>query len=472
MMVMVVVVWRVMLKGRQLYIMQVSIIYLYLVLRCDAMRQLLVLFLICAVDVMVTHGQCAGMAGDLIPLRELLTGSSLSVWCTAEEEIAPVLKHLGQRWASSRRADRSARQGRQERESVLTGQRHFCPMPSYSLLMTLHTYYLSALAVRRETLAANASLSQSQSLPKVPIPFLLLSGTVISFNELYFYVDILLAGVTSITGAAPRIQLQYIHFPVRDASREDGGESVLACLLQTCQALHISTCNIPDTQYLFARVLLLCAGGQSPGTEASQVVQIEQQTAGKKNGSHHSSVGSDLATDDTPLISTGHSSMPQHALVEGGEGTAGPVPRHALCPHLTDLLIGYIDLSFSPPSSLPSSSTSTSTSSSVVKLLAALLVSAEEGFPESGRKAPRLHIELRRCLSRGVLWPRDSDPPSALGLQRGGDENSRFHRDVRLECDGLLRGRRGRGTNDDSSHCSSSSTEEQVEQHLRCLSVR
>jgi hypothetical protein len=209
-------------------------------------------------------------AGDDVQMKALLV-SSFSAWCGGHSDsegdgkggsagVVAGIRRLGECWADNRRAERAeirrrknansdsdaggnssndsntgAGNGGRGNSSGATGARK-CPMPSFRLLTTLQNYYqlistattTTTSATTDATTAAQPSSSQSSllaSLPSPPpstplsspppLPLLVLTNVIITYPELCFYLDQILATISLLsgTGAPPRVELQNIRFP-------------------------------------------------------------------------------------------------------------------------------------------------------------------------------------------------------------------------------------------------------------------
>jgi hypothetical protein len=332
--------------------------------------------------------------GDFIPINDL-AGGSFSVWCVSEGPFLSLLRQFGQHWASSRRPDRSARDERRKNSHGERGRWH-CPRPSYSLLAALYSYFLSTLEI---DLKPSPSTSQAQVLSEANIPLFILNNLSVTFNELYHYVDIILAGITALTGQRPRIRIQYIQFPLCELAGINGGEAVLVSLLQACQYLHISNCYFPDLENYLIRTLRLLstgsrkiipAGGEMEAQEEPPLLRDEVPVSCIVQNSRDRDDIVELAVDDA-TTSCDHDVLmhisPSLPLTH--IDTSSSI-KQSICPHLTDLLISHIDVS----------STKGATSA-FSALLSVLLVDSVDVLQGSCR----LKIEVRRCTPMNrLLW--------------------------------------------------------------------
>mmetsp|Transcript_23458 Transcript_23458/g.39791 ORF Transcript_23458/g.39791 Transcript_23458/m.39791 type:complete len:1007 (-) Transcript_23458:1316-4336(-) len=322
--------------------------------------------------------------GDLIPLSSLME-NSFSIWCASEMSIVSVLRLFGQQWASLRLTERAARGGT-GRSIPLKRQRR-CPRPSFSLLTQLRNYYISI-----------TEASSSATTTPTPVVHLMLNNLVISYKELFHYVDIILAAVKTLTGKPPRIQLQYMQFPVTEEGDDSlntpydsyGGSTIILSLLNKCESLHISNCFFPDILHLFSRTAKLLypvrIGVDGP---AMDTVDVNAASGvAEPPVVCHDLDKQECAADD--VIDGRHSldSPPD-----------GPQPSKTMDMHcsnalrrpLSELVISYVDVTRKSTSD---------TSSSVSLLLSILLSSALDTVKgDCGLK-----IELRRCVPNSGRW--------------------------------------------------------------------
>ena len=426
-------------------------------------------------------------ADDLLPVRQLREGS-VSVWCSSELPLLPVIRQLGEHWAESTAPSQCHSQQQEvggnkatntdigmSTEELLPQQHQIqqlpdekgpkqdqpprrqqgvrgdsvCPLPSYGLLMAIRAYYLETVSVTLRAAAsstpeeesASTSVSASVSMAVSGLPFLVLTNAVITYDELFYFIDIILAGLTTLTGSPPRIQLQSILFPEPcegDDREEDQGEEgiddyeggkILASLFGSCQALHLNACVIPDTQRLFARVLsLLCGESDSQEAETLQAApsekplgqstepQTEQQRDAESDGTDTLKEGRGgglLQHPMLPLVTSSGDSGGGSGGGSGGSGSGGAALRVGqgglCCPHLTFVRLGFLSLSPAAVSLLAAllvtnTLTQTATPTSTPLSLSLSSPSSAQANEARGRVprrdntgSDRLQVVLHRC---------------------------------------------------------------------------